>query len=105
MKPPSVNFHKLNTVFSIYSTLGYGDFRKFVGMGFMIGESLAITTHMILPNPHHANHALAFFIDTPEIPNRLNATAFFYTNRELNFTIVGFIISDPSFARFPLPLH
>jgi hypothetical protein len=64
-RPPALNKHKTNAIFEIWVSSGYiyTEYKRKVGMGFLITANLAITTHYVLPNEDNAARATATFTD------------------------------------------
>lgn len=105
LKPPPLNIHKTNSIFEIQSDKGYGGFRRFAGMGFLITPNLAITTNMVMPNASQANKSTIHFLDSYNVIHTFDADQFFFTHEELNFTLVAFKKAPNSDYKIPLPLH
>ena len=74
-------------------------------MGFMITSSLAITTHFTIPNEDNAARAYAVFLDSPQVAHKFLPQNFFFTHRDLNFTLIEFGYASAGEVRIPLPLH
>ena len=86
---PPVDSNKVKAIFEIYTDSAYGNFRKFQGMGFLVSNSLCITTHITLPTAYDASVASLQFLDSPENFYYFLPQSFFFTSKELDFTIVA----------------
>lgn len=104
-KPPTINQHRVKAVFDIHSSLAYGDFRRFIGKGFLVTQTLAMTSHLVFPSESIAQKSFAIFPDMPSVVHRFDPRKFFYTNRDLKFTLVGIERVPGEDHRLPLPVH
>lgn len=104
-RPPVLNLHKTNCIFNIYMTDGSGASKRFAGMGFLASASLAVTTNMIFPSEIHASRSVASFLDAPNVFYRFDPQKFFFTHKDLRFSIVAVIRGDVMEQKLPLPLH
>eukprot|EP00359_Climacostomum_virens_P010384 CAMPEP_0204902034 /NCGR_PEP_ID=MMETSP1397-20131031/3427_1 /ASSEMBLY_ACC=CAM_ASM_000891 /TAXON_ID=49980 /ORGANISM="Climacostomum Climacostomum virens, Strain Stock W-24" /LENGTH=540 /DNA_ID=CAMNT_0052070477 /DNA_START=290 /DNA_END=1912 /DNA_ORIENTATION=- len=100
-----MNQHRLRAVFDIHSSLAYGDFRRFIGKGFLVSQTLAVTSHLVIPSESIAQKSFAIFPDAPTIVHRFDARKFFYTSKDLKFTLVGIERVPGEEHRIPLPIH
>ena len=96
------------SVFEIYH-LGYAYSSKSgytspIGMGFLITKSLAVTANSVIPDEEVASRCFSRFTDNAQEVHSFDANSFFYTNRALNFTIIGFI-ANPESKKPRIPLE
>mmetsp|Transcript_22791 Transcript_22791/g.22530 ORF Transcript_22791/g.22530 Transcript_22791/m.22530 type:complete len:187 (-) Transcript_22791:1117-1677(-) len=102
--------YAIDAVFEIYG-VGYACATKTgyghpLGMGFLITKTLAMTAHSVIPDEEVATRCFARFTDNLYEAHHFDAGRFFYTNRGLNFTIVGFMLSEESIKpRLPLEIR
>lgn len=73
-------------------------------MGFLITDSLCITAHSVLPEEEVAMRCFARFPDNIYESHQFDVRSFFYTNRGLNFTIVGYK-HNPESKRKRVPIE
>lgn len=67
-----------------------------LGVGFLISKNLAMTTHSVVPDEDIAFRCFVKFLDNRIINHHLDPNKFFFTNRALNFTVVGFKYDEES---------
>lgn len=87
-----------------YSTrTGYG---HPLGMGFLITKNLIMTAHSVIPDEEVASRCFGRFSDNLYETHHFDPNRFFYTNRGLNFTVVGFTLSkDSTKPRLPIEIR
>lgn len=100
--------HLAYSIFEIYGA-GYSYTNKTgygspLGMGFLITKSLAITANSVISEEDMATRCFARFTDNAYETHNFDPNIFFYTNRDLNFTIIGFVI-NPESKRPKVPLE
>ena len=95
----------LTAIFEIHGTgYAYNTARGYgtpIGIGWMFTENLAITTHTVMANREIAKRCLARFPDNAHEVHQFAPGNFFYTNRNLNFTIIAVAV-DTYNRRYPL---
>jgi len=98
----------IDAVFEIYGVgFGYSTAQGYggaLGMGFLITEHLCITAHSVLPEEEVANRCFARFPDNIYETHQFDVRSFFYTNRGLNFTVVGYK-HNPDSRRKRVPIE
>lgn len=99
----SLNRDKVSSLFEI--SIGLGKLRRVIGIGFCITATIALTTNLILPSSILANKYQIYFLNSDSKENfNFDSEAFFYTDTDLNFTLVA-IQSDRKYERkIHLPL-
>lgn len=90
----------LSSIFEIYgvgyaysTAKGYGNP---LGIGFLISEHLAMTANSVIPTEEIASRCFCRFADNIYETHNFDPQEFFYTNRSMNFTVVGFKINSES---------
>jgi len=71
-------------------------------MGFLITPNIAMTTHLLIPSEDHATRTTMHFLNDPGTNYHFQPRKFFFTHRDLNFTLVCI---DNDERRYPLLLH
>ena len=113
---PSKNLEKIllpktnHVTYSVFEIFGAGysyntktGYGSPLGMGFLITKSLALTANSVIPDEEVASRCFARFTDNVYEVHSFDSTSFFYTNRELNFTVIGFAVNpDSQKPRIPL---
>lgn len=104
----SKSSHLIDSIFEIHGTgyaytskLGYG---SCLGMGFLITKSLAITANSVMPDIDIASRCFARFTDNAYESHSFDSNLFFYTNKDLNFTVIGFS-PNPDGKKSKVPLE
>ena len=97
-----------SSIFEIYGS-GYNynrisGFSTPLGTGFLITKSIAITANSVIPDEEIASRSFIRFSESPYELHSFDAVAFFYTNKELNFTVLGFVI-NPTTKKQKIPLE
>ncbi|OMJ84308.1 hypothetical protein SteCoe_14592 [Stentor coeruleus] len=100
----------LYSIFEIYGSgysystkIGYG---SSMGIGFLISNTLAITSNTVIPHQDIGSKCFARFADNIYETHNFDANIFFYTNPDLNFTIIGFVANIGSkMPRMPLEIR
>ena len=83
------------------SSSGYGSAS---GMGFLITKSLALTANSVVPDESVASRCFAKFVDNLNEIHEFDCQTYFYSNKELNITILGFKI-NPECKKPRLPIE
>lgn len=98
----------LYSIFEIYGSgysystkTGYG---SSMGIGFLISNSLAITSNTVIPHQDIVSKCFARFADNIYETHNFDASAFFYADPDLNFTIIGFV-ANPGCRMPRMPLE
>lgn len=87
--PPSPRTVSKSSIFQIYG-IGYSfsnHYGNANGIGFMITESIALTTNSVLVDEEVASRSFGMFPNGTRF--KFEPAQFFYTNRGLNFTVVA----------------
>lgn len=98
--------HLSYTIFEIYGG-GYSSNTSYgspSGIGFLITKSLALTANSVIPDENIAKKTFCRFFDNFYETYSFDPNLFFYTNRDLNFTILGFK-QNPENKRPRVPLE
>lgn len=98
-----------NSIFEIHQT-GYNaqqvGYNNVIGIGFLITKSLALTANSVVPDENVAKRCVAYFVDNLTEPNSFDVELFFYTNIDLNLTVVGFNANpDSKKPRVPIGIR
>ena len=97
LKTPETELYQ--SIFEIYG-IGYSYQDKIFGrpngVGFMITESIAMTTNSIINDEEVASSSFAVFPSGQRI--RFDPAQFFYTNRGLNFTVLTMKVEHLGFV-------
>lgn len=80
---------------------GYGGA---AGIGFLITKSLALTANTVIPDENVASRCLAHFVDNLSEAHSFDPELFFYSNKDLNVTILGFV-ANPESKKPRLPIE
>ncbi|CAG9335674.1 unnamed protein product [Blepharisma stoltei] len=99
--------YAIDSVFEIYPVgnsykMAYGNP---IGMGFLITKHLIMTSNLVFPDDEVASRCFARFTDNLFETHHFDPKAYFYTNRESNFTICGFMLNPESLKqRLPIDI-
>lgn len=95
---PKINFMSYS-IFEIHRS-GYTNnsstYSSATGVGFLITKSLALTANSVIPDESVASRCFAKFVDNLNENHNFDCQTYFYSNKELNITVLGFKLNPES---------